>query len=421
MSRQAAFLFPFLICVAPFAVRSSAVADWTRFRGPNGTGVVEQGSIPTTWSNDDYSWRTKLPGAGYGSPVVIGNSIFLLASNEETAQRSMVSLDLKTGRQLWQRDFASQPHRLHAKNSYASGTPCCDEQAVYATWADYQHTRVVAFKHDGTSLWDIDLGTWIGDHGFAASPMLYEDLVVLMQEQQADELKPGEKPGQSRMVALNKRTGEIVWTTLLKTTRPCYGTPSVYAPSGKEPLIIDTNTGDGLFAIDPKTGKMQWSLAVFKARCCSSPVIAGDFLIGTSGSGGGGNHLVAVRPSDTPEEVYRVEKQAPYVPTPVYRNGLLFCVADRGVASCLDASNGEEIWTERLGGNFYSSPIIVGDRLLCVGLEGKAHVLRATRQGGVLGEVNLGETCEATPAFSQGFLLLRFGRELCSINCTSSL
>ncbi len=247
--------------------------------------------------------------------------------------------------------------------------------------------------------------------------MIVDDLVIVFDEQQKDQLKPDQVAGQSRMIALDRKSGTQAWSTDLITTRPCYSTPIIYQPKDGEKQIVNCNTGNGTFGLDPKTGKILWSVEAFEARCVSTPVIAEDLIIGTAGSGGGGNHLVAVQPGVSAKQVYRVDKQAPYVPTPVYKDGMLFCVADRGVAACFDAKTGEEIWNERLSGNFYASPIVVGDRMLCIGLDGTAFVLNATREGGLVSKFKVGDAVEATPAFVDGVLLLRVDDKIMALDC----
>ena len=137
-----------------------------------------------------------------------------------------------------------------------------------------------------------------------------------------------------------------------------------------------------MFGIDADSGNLAWSLEVFGMRCCSTPLIVDDIAIGSSGSGGGGNHLVAVRipePGQKPEEVYRIERGAPYVPTPAIKDDLMFLISDKGgIASCVNAKTGKTLWAKRLGGNFGASPIVVGDKLLLVSLTGLATVLKAS-------------------------------------------
>ncbi len=218
------------------------------------------------------------------------------------------------------------------------------------------------------------------------------------------------------MIAVDRKTGATLWETMLDTTRSCYGIPAIYG-SGDRTQIIGSNTGNGLFGLDPKTGKMLWNAKVLDTRSCSTPLIVGDVAIGTAGSGGGGNHLVAVRipsgPGEQPQQLYRLDRGAPYVPTPAVQNGRLYIVDDKGIASCINATTGEAIWgPKRIGGNFGASPVLIGDKLLMISLDGKATVLRTGDRFEQLGDMDLGGPVGATPAFAEGHLLLRVGDEL---------
>ncbi|MCG8653536.1 MAG: PQQ-like beta-propeller repeat protein, partial [Pirellulales bacterium] len=219
-----------------------------------------------------------------------------------------------------------------------------------------------------------------------------------------------------QIIAVNRLNGKTVWETPLKTTRSCYGVPAVHQADDGRTQIIDANTGDGMFGLDPLTGKMLWNLTVFEMRCCSTPLIAGDIAIGSSGSGGGGNHLVAVKiprsADEKPRQLYRIDRGAPYVPTPALKDGRLFMVDDKGIASCVDVKTGKAIWTKRIGGNFGASPVVIGQTLLLISLDGQATLLKASDQFQRIGQFDLGGPVGATPAYAEGRLLLRVGDEL---------
>ncbi len=386
------------------------------FRGVDGTGNIDQGSIPSTWTDADYRWRRNLGSRDVGSPVVAGNKVFLLVSKPASQQISVEAIDLTTGKLLWSREYAQRPHHLHNRNTLASSTPTANATHVYVAWSEPEHTFLKCLTIEGEEVWSRDFGSWKSQHGFGTSPRIVGDMVLLLNDQQADELPAGETPGESRMVAVNRLTGEDIWTTPLTATRACYGVPAVYTSPSGQTQIIDANTGNGLFGVDAASGKLMWNLEVFDKRCCSTPVIAGDLAIGTCGSGGGGNRLIAVRipdqPGEKPEEVYSIDRFAPYVPTPVLKNGRLYLVADSGIATSVDSQTGETIWSKRIGGNFGASPIAVGDKLLIISLEGQATILSTGDEFKELGQVDLGGPVGATPVFAEGNLIIRVDNEL---------
>jgi len=407
-----------ILCFASLLALSPVLMGaepWTRFHGSRGQGVSVDTVLPVSWSEADYAWTRDLGSRDVGSPVVYGGKVFYLLSFPGENKIGVQSVDLKTGELRWTRKFAQKSHHLHKRNTFASSTPFVDEEFVFVAWSEPEHTYLKCFDHAGVEIWSRDFGRWQSQHGFGTSPVVYGDSVVLFNSQQADQLKPGEAPGASRMIAVERKTGETQWQTELDTTRSCYGVPAFYSAQGKSQLI-DANTGNGMFGLDAKTGSLLWSLKVFEMRCCSTPVIVGDLAIASSGSGGGGNHLVAVRipknSSEQPQQVYRLDRGAPYVPTPVVRGNRLFMVDDKGIATCLRADSGEVIWAKRVGGNFSSSPVVVGDRLLLIDLAGNATVLHAGDQYRQLAAFSLGGPVGATPAVADGSVVLRVGERL---------
>jgi hypothetical protein len=159
MPRRASFLH--LIGFAPATTSPTSIAaaillclalpgqaqEWTRFRGPNGTGVSDATTVPATWSEKDYNWKAELPGIGHSSPVIWGDRIFLTSAFDDTATRLVLCLSAADGSIIWQREYKSTPHGKHQLNSFASSTPCVDEERLYASFV----RRVAADKRRRTN------------------------------------------------------------------------------------------------------------------------------------------------------------------------------------------------------------------------------------------------------------------------------
>ncbi|HUT47126.1 MAG TPA: PQQ-binding-like beta-propeller repeat protein, partial [Sedimentisphaerales bacterium] len=178
----------------------------------------------------------------------------------------------------------------------------------------------------------------------------------------------------------------------------------------------------GMTGVDPGMGKVIWEVAsAFPARVVSSPVIAGELLIGTCGDGGSGKRLTAIRPgtkdgSIQATEAYRIGSGIrPYVPTSVSRKGLLFTFHDQGHVSCLRAATGERIWQEKPAGRFFSSPVWADGKLYCITMDGDVVVIRAAETYELLAINPLGEKSHATPAIAGGRMYLRTYSHLFSI------
>ncbi|MCO8124380.1 PQQ-like beta-propeller repeat protein [Stieleria sp. TO1_6] len=399
------------LAVMVSALSSIAVAeDWPGFHGLAAAGVIPKSQLPESLFKQSPKWNLDLSTRDVGSMAIQDGSVYLLATAPAGDAIRLICVDLQSGQEKWSHEFPNAPNHLHARNTLASSTPATDDKYVYIAHSDRAQTWVRCLDHSGKVIWSRELGPAQGQHGFGASPVVHGETLLLNFSQQAERVTDG-KPGVSRVYAFNRSTGETLWSTAMTSTRVCYGTPAVHGS-----MVIGANTGDGLYALALDSGALLWRLPVFKMRCVSSPIIAGDLVLGSSGSGGGGNHMVAVKiprsTAEQPQEVYRIEKGAPYVPTAVVSDGALFTVDDTGIASCFDAASGDLEWKKRIGGNFGASPILIGDQLLLINLDGEATVLKASREFEALGKVDLGGPVGATPAFADGRLLIRVGTEL---------
>ncbi len=174
------FVVALVAVTAPFASWESSVAsaqEWTRFRGPNGTGVSEAKGIPTSWKESDYNWKATLPAGGHSSPVIWQDLIFLTGADDEANRRSVFAVSTTTGQILWTRDYPLQVHKRHKLNSFASPTCAVDAERVYASWTTPAEYTVKAFTHDGREVWSRDLGAFVSQHSGGVSPVIFEDLL----------------------------------------------------------------------------------------------------------------------------------------------------------------------------------------------------------------------------------------------------
>ena len=401
---------------------AASAQEWTRFRGPNGSGESEATTIPAQWTEKDINWKTSLPGIGHSSPVVWGDKIFLLSAEPDKgarpAMRYVLCVNANDGQIIWKREFQGVPHKLHNLSSYASCTPAVDEKRIYFAWSDPEHTLLMAVDHSGNDLWTQDFGPWMSMHGLGTSPMLIDDLVVITGSQEPSSKGPDSpRPKDSYVVAVDKENGQIRWKTPRKIDTASFSVPCIYKNADGKSELICCSTAEGIFSLDPKTGKENWSEQVFKLRTVSSPILAGGLVIGTTGQGGGGgNAVVALRPGPKPEIVYEIAKvKAPYIPTPVAKGNLLFLWSDSGFVTCVKADTGDELWSERVGSKCYGSPVRVGDKLFCVEDDGKVYCLSASEKFQRLGMYDLKEDSRTVPAIAGGKMYVRTLSNLYSI------
>ncbi|MBM3892265.1 MAG: hypothetical protein FJ388_24375, partial [Verrucomicrobia bacterium] len=328
-----------LAAILAFVSTARAVeGEWTRFRGPNGSGISDAVTVPATWTAGDYNWTVKLPGVGHSSPVVWGERIFVTSAEPQTAKRFVLCLRSADGRVQWQREYPSQTYKQHRDNCYAAATPAVDGAGVVVTWTTPEQVVLLALDLDGNEVWRRDLGPFVSTSGSGISPVLYEDLVVLANDQDDPKLDPGntkdppDPAGKSFLVAVDRKTGQTRWQVERATSFAGYGTPCVYqADDGRRELIF-TSAARGMTGVDPQTGRINWELnQKLLDRTIGSPVAASGLVFAGSGVGAAGRRCIAVRPGSRerePQVAYEVRQGVPMVPTPLAKDGRLFLWSD---------------------------------------------------------------------------------------------
>lgn len=391
----------------------AADGKWSRFRGENGMGVLANCQVQIPWKKSQVH-SIALPGTGHGSPVLSGDQAFLLAADADDATRHVVAVNVAKNAIAWTKSYPSTTHKLHKFSSYASSTPCTDGERLYVAWADPENVVVKALTLAGDEVWTRSLGRYVSQHGFGTSPMLVDGKVILLNSQDALELPPGVEPGEDSMIAMDCKSGKTVWQTALPTRMVCYGVPCIRTVGSQTELVCST-TGQGMFALDVNNGSVKWSHDCFKLRVCSSSLLLGSILIGTQGNGGGGDNRIVAYDIDSNKELPIDLKPAmsPYVPTPVSVDGLLFLWSDKGgIVTCVELASGRTLWSNRIGGDYSSSPVVLGKTLVNVSQDGVVNVLSASREFQKLGLVETGRAVRATIAADKEHILLRTESEL---------
>jgi outer membrane protein assembly factor BamB len=426
------------------SARPAAAGDWPRFRGPNGSGVsADEASPPVEWSETkNLKWKVRLPGPGLSSPIVVGDRVFVTCWSGYAAdpehmgiqldlKRHLVCLDRQTGQTIWDRTVEAvlpeEPYRgMFAENGYATHTPASDGENVYVFFGK---TGVLAFDMQGNRLWQKSVGTdddrrsW----GTAASPILYKGLVIVPATIESHAL-----------VALDKKTGEVVWRKEADGFGATWGTPILAETSQGTSEIVYSVPGE-LWAFDPETGKLNWYCESTRSDGVRSSAVAGKGIVYVIEGQGGGS--VAVRTGGQ-KDVSRThvawsERTRGGVGTPVLVDGRLYSISG-GIVTCINAETGRQVYQARLsrsgsragrdsddegrgrsfgggfgggpGGQDYSSPVAAGGKLYYTTRAGETHVIRLGDKFEQLAVNRFADDSgdySATPAITNGELFIR--------------
>jgi outer membrane protein assembly factor BamB len=390
-----------LLCLLVFACYAQA-ENWERFRGPNGAGQSDDTSIPSKWEPEHFVWKQTLPGVGHSSPVIWENNLYLISADAETGAQIVSAFNVHTGAPIWDKKLDASTYRVHKLNSLASSTPAADADHVYVLWLADGEVSLATFTHAGEERWRRSIGPFKEQHGFGISPVVVDDVVCVARDSGAD----------SSIAAFDRNSGEPRWNLPVEPNNTAFATPCLLDPKANPKILLASNTSLGLAAIDASCGKVVWQgfENELDQRCVASPIIADGKIFVGCGQGGRGKLLLAVQPgneSSPPQEIYRVSQNAPQVPTPVVAGDLLFIWSDRGIVSCFDVVTGKRHWMERIGGDFHSSPVAIGNRIFGFSRQGDVIVLAADKEFKELARNTLDEPVVATPAVANRRLYVR--------------
>ncbi len=428
--------FQFLILcllLSPISLRGGD--GWPQFRGPHGNGIAAEQTIPVEiGESTNLAWRTELAGRGWSSPIIADDVIYLTTAVERTPNQAerlamlrdegieerkfkqlaiaksialkLIAIDFNTGSLLQTIDLSviPDPDPIHSLNSYSSPTPTIDDETIYCHFGTYGTYAVD--RKSGEIAWTrrLPLKHSVGP---GSSPFIYKDLLILIQD------------GIDRqyVTALNKKTGETTW----ERDRPeidaadgeqkkAYCTPiAITDQRGREQLICMGS--QWMVSYAPATGEEIWRVKHGKGFSVVPCPVYGDEVVYFS-TGFTKPALFAVRVdgdgdvSDT--HVNWVAKQGiPAKPSPILHEGLIYLMADNGVASCLNADTGEQVWKKRIGGDYSASPILAGGHLYFASQDGKVTVLEPGREGKIVAENQIDGRIMASPAVVKNTLVVR--------------
>ena len=380
--------------------------NWDRFRGPNGAGQSDAAAIPSEWKEANFLWKQPLPGVGHSSPVIWDDRVFVTSADTANRRANRVRPSTRTsGAPLWERRFPgvdlfdARPQQLRVEHA---GRRCralyivmwLDGDQAHAAGAHARRRRSVAARRRR-----VRGKTWlrqVAGRGRRSG---------LRRQRQR-----GRRARSSHSIASAATCGGEFRARPATTS---FATPCVFDPTADEKLLLAASTASGLTAIDAATGEVAWQGFEddLPQRCVASPIVAGGMVFVSCGQGGNGiahdRRAAGDRHRRRRKKCIGLRQSVPKCRRPSWP--ATCCSCGTIAASCRattwpPASN---TGGERVGGDFHSSPIRIGDRIFGVVADGEVVVLAADRKFKLLARNSLGEPCHATPAVANDRLYVR--------------
>jgi outer membrane protein assembly factor BamB len=420
----------FFTVFATLACVSSSRADWPEFRGPFGNGYVSAPDgkkavgLPLNWSEtENVRWKTPIPDRGWSTPVVMNGQCWLTTATEDGHDFFAICVDANTGKILHNQHLfhCDAPEPLgNAVNGYASPSPAIEPGRVYVHFGSYGTACLDTAT--GKVIWQRDDLPCRHYRGPSSSVVLGENLVILTLD----------GVDQQYIVALDKQTGDNVWTTKRDVVwhdqeitasnaevaqrihdgdmRKAHSTPLIVRLPDGRPLML-SGGAMAAFAYDPRTGKEQWRIEFDDFSVIPRPIYKDGVAYMVTGNIH--TELWAIRASatgnltDTDNVLWRLKSRVAHTASPILVDGLIYMATDDGVINCIDAATGAPAWQKRIGGVFTASPIYGDGRLYFCDRDGQTTIIKPGRKFEKLASNTLDDGCMASPAVDGRALVLR--------------
>ena len=344
----------------------AAEGDWPQWRGPASDGHSSEKNVPVKWDADSIAWKTALPGLGQSSPVISGERIFLTAALESGRQRVVFCIDRKSGKILWQETvWTGTPEVTHKMNGWASATCATDGKHVVAFFGK---GGLHCFDVSGKKLWSKDLGKFDGPWGAGASPLIVGGAVIQNCDAQ----------GEASLVAIDLKSGGIVWQTPRQVPpRGGWSSPVLVDAGSHRELVL--NGEEVVTGYDPTSGKKLWTCKAFNGRGEPTVTAGNGLLYVVNGKPG---DFYALRPGGEGDVTqshmawHTPRKSGRDQPSPIVVGDFVIVISMDGFGFCYDSKGGKELWKERLGGNHVASPIAANGLAYFQDEAGKTTVIK---------------------------------------------
>lgn len=391
-----------VFCILTIAGSVLHAENWPSWRGPRGDGTSLEQKVPTHWSaTSNVLWKTAVPGAGHSSPIIWGDKLFLTTAFADKEDRCLLSFDAGSGKLLWQQVVLHAPlEGKNNENSYASSTPATDGKLVYVTFLDVKDVVVAAYDFSGKQVWQARPGKFYSVHGFSHTPLLFEDKVIVGCDSKGDNF----------VVALSRVDGKQLWKVQRSNPTHSYSIPLIGEMAGRMQMVLPGNMA--ITSLDPRTGKALWVVDGPSSDCVITPAYNERAGLVLSCSSWPKRVLQAIKPDGegnvtSNKVVWSSEAGAPYVPSPISVGDWFFTSGfATKEAFCFEAATGKVMWHEKMGLH-HASPVSANGLVYYLADDGVANVVKAGPTYELVARNELGENTYASPAISDGRIYLR--------------
>ena len=358
--------------------------QWPQFRGST---LPNSNALPGKW-DFNKKWTSPIALPGNNSPVVWDDLVFVSGSDGRTG--AVFCYDANSGELKWKAETppATTKPEISEDTGYAAPTMCADSKRVYAVFATGD---VLCLAHDGTKLWHKQLPDPVVMYGYASSPLLMGDKLIVQYD--LDESQT--------LFALNVFTGETVWKNE-RDASASWSSPKGLVVDGKGMVFTAGNELAELF--DLETGEELWWLECMGGEVAAS-ASARDGKIFFSNSGA----FTGAFSASEGEILFRNEESpAPDVASAVLFGDQYLLFGSGGTIIAIDANDGHELYEKDLDNGFYASPVAVGGKIVAVDLDGVLYKMEPEDDEiEIEDKFELGKKVVCVPAFHKGNIILR--------------
>ncbi|MCP4725002.1 MAG: PQQ-binding-like beta-propeller repeat protein [bacterium] len=368
--------------------------NWPNFRGPEGIGIAYNTNGPEKWdgvSGENILWKTEIPIPGFNSPIAWGKKIFLSGATRQTQVVYCIDADL--GTILWQTELndipgsPEQKPRIQEATGYAAPTMATDGTSVFVIFGTGD---VACLDFEGNRIWAKNLGAPENHYGHSSSLITFRDLLLIQYDQSSG----------GHLIALKTETGDLVYDQF-REIEISWASPILINTGNRFEIIL--SSVPGVISYDPETGRELWRVDCMMGELAPSPAYADGIVYAVNEYA----ILAAIRAGDTPEMIWDGIDDLAEVSSPVATKDFLFVAASYGTVSCFDSKTGERYWYHDFDDGFYSSPILVGDNVYLMDMEGVMYIIKADKEFSLINTCELGEEAIAIPVFMHDRIYIR--------------